>query len=123
MRRSVTCERWDIVVVPFPFTERVAVKRRPALTLSTGQFNQQGHTVLSMITSTAHHRWPGDVAIDHFEDAGLQQACIVRLKVFTLDNRVIATRIGTLSPRDRRHVAKQLRKYLWPTEGVPAAHR
>jgi len=31
----VTYDPWDVVVVPFPFTEKVGAKRRPALALST----------------------------------------------------------------------------------------
>jgi mRNA interferase MazF len=34
-------------------------------------------------------------------DAGLKVSCVVRLKLFTLDNRLIARRIGALSDLDR----------------------
>jgi mRNA interferase MazF len=49
----VTYNPFAIVVVPFPFTDRKADKRRPALVLSDNiQFNKpSGHTVLAMITS------------------------------------------------------------------------
>jgi hypothetical protein len=48
----VTCNRYDVVVVPFPFTDRLASKRWPALALSTLEFSTEaGHIVLAMITS------------------------------------------------------------------------
>lgn len=82
------CEPWDVVVVPFPFVERGADKRRPALVLSQNTFNQAGNTVLAMITTRAYPAWPGDTQIDGRADAGLRLPCIVRLKIFTLDNRL-----------------------------------
>jgi len=46
-------EVFDVVVVPFPFTDRASNKRRPALVLSDGKkFNKKvDHCVLTMITS------------------------------------------------------------------------
>jgi mRNA interferase MazF len=103
-----------VVTVPFPFTEKVGTKRRPALVLSTKEFNGNGHTLLAMITTKAHLPWPGDTDIANLPAAGLHIPCIVRLKVFTLDNRRIVRRIGRLSPRDRSTVARSIRRYLFP---------
>jgi len=60
------------VAVPFPFTERLGEKKRPALVLSRKPFNRAEHTVLAMITSAAHRRWPGDVNLAHWEATGLR---------------------------------------------------
>lgn len=106
------CDVWDVVVVPFPFSDRAAVKRRPALVLSRKSFNAAGHTVLAMITTQAHRPWPGDTGIHDLSAAGLPTPCIVRLKAFTLDNRLILRRIGALSTADRRHVAGELKAHL-----------
>lgn len=106
---------WDVVVVPFPFTEKADTRRRPALALSTTAFNETGQTVLAMITTTTHRPWPGDTAIEELGRAGLTMPCIVRLKMFTLDNRLIIKRIGRLSPTDRQRVAEQIQRYLHPT--------
>jgi mRNA interferase MazF len=111
----VISDLWDVVVVPFPFTERADAKRRPALAVSTTAFNESGHTVLTMITSTTHRQWPGDTAIEELGSAGLTMPCLVRLKMFTLDNRLIIKRIGRLSPTDRQRVAEQIQRYLHPT--------
>ena len=109
-------EQWDVVVVPFPFSERADTKRRPALALSTAAFNERGHTVLAMITSKSHPPWPGDIDIETLEPAGLNTPCMIRLKIFTLDNRLILKKIGHLSPADRARVAKQIRRYLPVTQ-------
>ena len=106
------CDRWDIVVVPFPFSDRAAEKRRPALVLSGTTFNGSGHTILAMITTRGHHPWPGDCTIEGFAEAGLPLPCIVRLKLFTLDNRVILRCLGRLSDADRTSVESSLDKHL-----------
>jgi len=109
----VICDRWDVVVVPFPFTERAGTKRRPALVLSAKAFNANGHTLLTMITTKVHPPWPGDTVIEDLLSAGLRTSCIIRLKAFTLDNRLILRRIGHLSVTDSTRVTTALRAYLF----------
>ena len=106
----MTCEAWQIVVVPFPFTDRATTKRRPALVLSSRPFNRNGHSVLAMITSASHHPWPGDTPIAHPKSSGLTAPSVVRLKLFTLDNRFVVRRIGTLDAPDRAAVSASLRE-------------
>ncbi len=105
-------ESWDIVVVPFPFTEKLGEKRRPALVISQRLFNKNGHAVLAMITTRSHIPWPGDTFIQTGTSTGLPSACLVRLKLFTLDNRLILKKIGTLSLSDRQKVAASFYRYL-----------
>jgi mRNA interferase MazF len=108
----VTCKPFDVVVVPFPFTDRRASKRRPALALSSEAFSDEsGHTVLAMITSASNAPWPMDVAIDAGE-AGLQASSKVRMKLFTLDNRLILQKTGSLSRTDQRTVSAVVGKLL-----------
>lgn len=94
-------EPWEVVVVPFPFVDRGGTKRRPALVLSRRSFNAGGHSLLAMITTKGEPPWPGDVAIRDLRAAGLPRSCIVRLKLFTLDNRLVLERRGRLARADR----------------------
>ena len=101
-------ERFDVVVVPFPFTDSAASKRRPALVISNAEaFNlPAGHSVLAMITSAGNAAWPLDVAISDGNAAGLAAASLVRMKLFTLDNRFILRRLGQLAAAD--HIVDRL---------------
>ena len=112
-KRSVICESGDVAVVPFPFTERPGTKRRPALVLSRSEFNREsGHTILAMITTKRAPAWPGDAPIDDIRKAGLPRRCAVRLKLFTLDNRLILRRAGRLGGVDRARVERGLASCL-----------
>lgn len=104
----------DVVIVPFPFTDRQTRKRRPALVLSNASFNAATqHSVLAMITTADHSSWPGDVRITDPAAAGLPSACLVRLKLFTLDHRLIVKRAGRLGAQDRELLAKRWRPLVF----------
>ena len=107
----MTFKPYDVVVVPFPFTDIKADKRRPALILSSGaKFNTtSGHAVLAMITSQKNPDWPLDTTITGNHQAGLKAPSKVRMKLFTLDNRLIVKKIGNLAGQDKRAVARALR--------------
>ena len=106
------CDLFDIVVVPFPFVDKPNPKKRPALVLSKIDFNTKGHSILSMITTKQKPKWPGDIQITNIAVCGLQQPCIVRLKLFTLDNRLILRKIGRLGKTDSLQVTNNLQTYL-----------
>ncbi|HTQ13021.1 MAG TPA: type II toxin-antitoxin system PemK/MazF family toxin [Rhizomicrobium sp.] len=107
------CDGDDVAVVPFPFTDVARSKPRPALTLSTRAANAaSGQTVFAMITTAAASHWPSDVALSDLASCGLSHPSVVRFKLFTLDNRLIARRIGALSPADRTVVRRALRAVL-----------
>jgi len=109
----VTCEQWDVVVVPFPFADRAASRRRPALVVSRHDpLGAVGHHVLAMITSAAHRRWPLDVPIADLGAAGLPAPSLVRMKLFTLDHRLVERRVGALARKDARRVRAALARAL-----------
>ena len=110
----MTFEAFDIVVVPFPFTDRSTTKRRPALVLSDAKaFNKQvGQSVLAMITSARNSDWPLDVEIEDLDSAGLPSASVVRMKLFTLDDQLVIRKAGALAASDRKAVFATLRRLL-----------
>ena len=111
-------ESLSVVRVPFPFTDRQAQKQRPALVLSKPGFQQAcGHLLLAMITSARQSSGPLDWPSDDLDPAGLLIPCVGRLKLFTLDERLVLSSLGALSEVDRVAVIAQLAKLLpHPTE-------
>lgn len=107
-------ERWQVVRVPFPFTDRAASKNRPALVLSSAQaFNTPAdHVVLAMITSARHAPWPLDCVLEDLAAAGLPAPSMVRMKLFTLDARLIRDPLGRIAGADRKRVEHAMTQ-LW----------
>ncbi|MEJ7668200.1 MAG: type II toxin-antitoxin system PemK/MazF family toxin [Casimicrobiaceae bacterium] len=110
--------RFDIVIVPFPFTDKAAAKRRPALVLSNAPgFNRiAGHSVMAVITSADNAPWVLDTPIADLKSAGLPSPSVVRMKLFTLDHRFVLRRAGRLASNDARAVDASLVALLFPQE-------
>lgn len=108
-----TFEAWDVVKVPFPYTDRPVRQHRPALVVAAGGI-AAGHGLIwvLMITSAENRRWDGDVVISDRDLAGLPVASVVRCaKIATVDS-ADAERIGCLASDDRRAVAQQIASIL-----------
>lgn len=109
----MTFKAFDVVAVPFPFTDRDATKRRPALVISNERFNQQhNQLVLAMITTTTDNVWPSDVSLTNWQAAGLKVVCHFRLKLFTLDQNLVLKTIGHLSSQDVKSVQAALAEFI-----------
>ena len=114
----MTYKIYDVVVVPFPFTDQNTDKKRPALVLSDfDSFNDTTENcVLAMITSANNPEWPLDTHISSMQKAGLPAPSKVRMKLFTLDSRLILKKIGGLSAKDQKAVKENLQKLMCLTE-------
>lgn len=92
--------RWDIVVLPFPYSDRLAEKRRPALVVSSDELRGGfGLLWVAMITSAGNQPWTCDVDIADIAQTGLPAPSVVRpAKLATVEaHRVIRT-LGRLPP-------------------------
>ena len=105
-------EQWTVVVVPFPFTDRKTQQRRPAIVVSRPDElgARCGHSVLAMVTSAAHRAWPLDLPISDLDAAGLPAPSVVRMKLFTLDDRLVERKAGSLSDVDAGTLARVLER-------------
>ena len=106
------CKQFEVVIVPFPFMDQPGTKPRPAVILSDQKFNRSGNCILAMITTTSHSPWPGDTMITDRKRAGLTMDCMIRLKLFTLDNKLISRRLGQLGATDKSQLVSELQTYL-----------
>jgi mRNA interferase MazF len=109
----MTYNSYDVVTVPFPFTDKTATKKRPALVLSKQEYQcKTGHLILLMITSANNSSWSSDIQISDLSAVGLKNPSVIRFKMFSLDERLIIKKIGNLSELDRQKVKEILFKTL-----------
>ncbi len=108
-----TFKAWDVVKVPFPYTDRPVRQHRPALVVAAGRI-EAAHGLLwvLMITSAENRRWDNDIAVSDLAASGLPAPSVVRCaKIATIETRD-AERIGRLPRGDRKKVAERLVRTL-----------
>ena len=89
---------WDIVRVPFPYTNRTVEQRRPALVLAV--IEPAGSPELlwvAMITSAANRAWSKDVPISDNLAAGLPAPSVIRLAKIATIEHAAALPLGRLA--------------------------
>ena len=102
-------EPFDVVVVPFPYSDRLAEKRRPGLVVSHPDLPARlGRVWVAMITSIPHQEL-GDVLLSDLAAAGLPAASTLRAsKLATLDAGRVIRVAGRLSDGDQKLARRAL---------------
>ena len=114
----ITLRPFDVVVVPFPYADRLAEKRRPAIVVSAPVVSTRYKLVwLAMVTSAVNPRWDCDVDISDLKPTGLPAPSRIRpVKIATADVARVVRRIGRLSAGDMATLKKAMAVLLAPGE-------
>ena len=109
-----TFEPGQTIRVPFPYTDRSAHQRRPALVVSRGAIGENdGLLWVVMITSAENRAWPGDLSLaEDLAAAGLSAPSVVRpCKIATIQAADVSP-LGQVSPAMTDRVLAATRAYL-----------
>jgi mRNA interferase MazF len=102
-----------VIAAPFPYSERLAEKRRPALVVSNQRLHDDGFLWIAMITGAAKTKRAGDVEIRDLAGAGLPGQSMVRAsKLATIEPERILRVIGALAEAERARVAEAIAGFL-----------
>lgn len=102
--------QWDVVVLPFPYSDRLAEKRRPSVVVSKPEVTETyGIVWVAMITSARNAGWRCDVDIRDLEGTGLSHTSVIRpVKLATVDARRIIRVAGAIGLREQAAVSQVL---------------
>jgi len=94
----------DIVVLPFPFSDLSASKRRPAFVVAIASAND---VILAQITSSSFSdSYAVELADKDFSSGGINVASYIRPnKLFTADINIIAYKAGNVKIEKLKDVA------------------
>lgn len=106
-------KKWDVVLVPFPFTDLSSFKKRPALILSPDQYNATGDIVIAFITSNLQGIDKfGDYQLQQWKQAGLPLPSKLRMKFATVSNEIIIKKIGHIDSIDRNGIYQIVQNFF-----------
>jgi mRNA interferase MazF len=112
-KTSERFDAFDIIVVPFPYADRLVEKRRPALVISNRRLAPYGLIWVAMITSADNAPWSCDVTIPNLARAGLPAPSVVRTaKIACIEPTRIERRAGRLDKATAKIVAQKLKGFL-----------
>ena len=104
---------FDVVAVPFPYADRLAEKRRPALVISNRKLAIHDLVWVAMITSADNEPWPSDIPIMDLKRTGLPAPSVVRpAKIACIEPGRIGRRLGRLDKATARAVSQKVRGFL-----------
>ncbi len=110
--------KWDVVVLSYPFTDLSATKVRPAVIISPDSYNRTSQdAVFILITTNTSRRSPFDFVVQNshpeFMATGLRFDSAVRIdKIFTLNKKLVVRTIGRFGSQLIKEIEKQLRLFL-----------
>ena len=104
----------DIVLVPFPFTDQTAVKKRPAVIVSHHLYNRSKPDVVVMAVTSQLRPNPelGEVWLNHWQVAGLLKPSAVKPVFATLEQRLIIRQLGRLADDDKTTLRQAMGQIL-----------
>ena len=109
MKSTMNYKKWEIVLVPFPFTDLTTTKKRPALIISPNEYNDKFDVIIAFITSKLDLEYRiGDYNIQEWEKSNLPKPSMLRMKFATIDKSIIIKRFGILSENDVKEFTKLL---------------
>ncbi|MEP6933429.1 MAG: type II toxin-antitoxin system PemK/MazF family toxin [Nitrospirota bacterium] len=101
-----------LVLVPFPFTDQSAVKRRPAVVISSAAYHRARPDLLIMAVTSQQ---PSTLSVGEVQDwrgAGLLKPSVLKPVLTTIDPTLVLKRLGQLTPSDQTALRQALTTIL-----------
>lgn len=92
----------EVVLVPFPFTDQFGAKRRPAVVVSSGDYNTARRDLVIMAI-TSQVRYPlgfAEALVTDWQAAGLVKPSVLKPVFTTIEQDLVVRTMGSLSPTD-----------------------
>jgi mRNA interferase MazF len=103
-----------VVLVPFPFTDQTASKKRPAVVISSHAYNDaKPDLVIMAITSQFRPAAAlGEVWLSQWKQAGLLKPSVVKPVFATIEQRLMIRQLGALQPIDQNAIRQTIAEIL-----------
>jgi mRNA interferase MazF len=100
----------DLVLVPFPFTDQTAIKKRPAAVISSAAYHRHRPDllILAVTSQTRPVQLFGEATVAKWQQAGLLKPSVIKPVIATIDRALVLRRLGQLEDEDKRSMRQLL---------------
>jgi len=100
----------DVVLLPFPFTNQAASKKRPAVIVSNADYNETKPDIVVMAITSQLRPAPtlGEVWIEKWQAANLLKPSAIKPVFATLEQALVIRRLGALGATDQASLRRAI---------------
>ena len=104
----------DVILVPFPFTDQSASKRRPAVVISSTAYHRTRPDIVIMAVTSQQPTAlsVGEVQVQDWHGAGLLKPSVLKPVLTTIDPALVLKKLGQLTPDDQSLLRKALAQII-----------
>ena len=115
MTAGTNIEQRSVILVPFPFTDLSGAKKRPALVISSTEFNRKNEDIICcLITSNledTHHSI--NINNKDMEDGFLEfESKIKSYRMFTVHKKLVYKQLGKLNSIKSKLAVSELKEII-----------
>ena len=92
----------DVILVPFPFTDGSSSKKRPAIVISSDDYDRsKPDVILIAVTSQVNIELQfGEILVTDWSAAGLLKPSIIKPVIATVEKNLVIRKLGELKSPD-----------------------
>lgn len=102
------------VLVQFPFTDQIGLKRRPAVVVSSSNYHRQRPDLILLAITSQLREVPDlfDVLVSDWRAAGLLRPSAIKPVIFTIESSMILRTLGEMRSIDQNALRELLTRML-----------
>jgi mRNA interferase MazF len=102
--------KYDVVIVRFPFASSLKYKARPAVVVSSNDYNSNKRDTLLIlaISSGFENKLNFEVELENWKEIGLLKPSIFKAAIATIEKESVISKIGTLTTIDKNKLEKMV---------------
>ena len=109
-------EQRSIILIPFPYTDLSGAKKRPALVISSSDFNQKNEDVVCcLITSNLEGKQHAIIIDNKDMETGLLEfeSKVKHYRIFTVNKKLVYRVLGKLNLLKSKLVIEEINKIIY----------
>jgi mRNA interferase MazF len=103
-----------VILVPFPFTDQTTTKKRPAVVVSSTEYNAERPDIVLLAITSQIRPIPafGEVFVSNWQEAGLIKPSAIKPVFATIEKTLVLKQLGLLAEEDKKALRDTLQTII-----------